>query len=85
MKTTKILIVAATHGHEKIGLRVFAELEKLSLNSQNVELLIGNPVAEEKNVPFIESDLNRIFPGNEQGTLEEKRAFELSKKLKVRI
>jgi succinylglutamate desuccinylase len=77
----KILIVGSTHGHEKIGLRVIEEIRKLNLDKNQVEFIVGNPKASELCLPFIESDLNRVFPGKENGNYEEKRAFELSKKI----
>lgn len=77
----KILIVGSTHGHEKIGLRVIEELTKLNLDSNQVEFIVGNPKASELGVPFTESDLNRIFPGNQDGNYEERRAFELTEKI----
>lgn len=78
IKTKKILIVGATHGHEKIGLRVIAELRKLNLDSNQVEFVVGNPKASELGVPFTKGDLNRVFPGRPDGNYEERRAFELS-------
>jgi succinylglutamate desuccinylase len=77
----KILIVGATHGHEKIGVHVIEELRKLNIDESLVDFEIGNPKACDQNIPFIESDLNRVFPGKEEGTYEEMRAFELSKKI----
>lgn len=47
--------------------------------SDQIQFITGNPQASEKNIPFIESDLNRIFPGKADGDYEERRAFELSK------
>ncbi len=73
----KIIVVGATHGHEKIGLRVISELKKLNIPDNQLELIIGNPHAEERNVPFTDSDLNRVFPGKADGTYEERRAYEL--------
>lgn len=78
---SKILIVGSTHGHERIGLRVIEELKQLNIDKKLVNFEIGNPKASEKNIPFFESDLNRVFPGKEHGTYEEMRAFELSKKI----
>ena len=78
---SKILIVGSTHGHERIGLLVIAALKKLPITADNVEFIVGNPMASEKGIPFLENDLNRIFPGKEHGTYEEMRAFELSKKI----
>ena len=78
----KILIVGSTHGHEKIGQYVHEELKKILPENSGVEMIIGNPRASDLNVAFIESDLNRVFPGKELGTYEEMRAFELSPKIK---
>ena len=78
----KILIVGSTHGHEKIGLKVIDELQKLNLDNAQIEFIVGNPKASELGVPFNESDLNRVFPGKLDGNYEEKRAYELSKKIK---
>lgn len=77
----KILIVGSTHGHEKIGLGVIEGLEKLNLDSNQVEFVVGNPKASELGVPFTEGDLNRVFPGRPDGNYEERRAFELSEKI----
>lgn len=77
----KILIVGSTHGHEKIGFNVINELKKLNLNSNFIEFEIGNPLAFSKNIPYIETDLNRSFPGSELGSYEERRAFELMTKI----
>lgn len=78
---SKILIVGSTHGHERIGLRVIQELKQFNIDEKLVSFEIGNPKASEKNIPFFENDLNRVFPGKEHGTYEEMRAFELSKKI----
>ena len=79
---SKILIIASTHGHERIGLKIISELQKLGIDKNLLDFEIGNPKASEQNIPFVESDLNRSFPGKESGTYEEMRAFELSPKIK---
>ena len=81
-KINKVLIVGCTHGHEKIGLKVIEELKKLNIDKNILCFEVGNPKAEEKNVPFIESDLNRVFPGKNNGTYEEIRAYQLLSKIK---
>jgi len=78
----KILIVGSTHGHERIGLKVIDELRKLNVGSNVLHFEVGNPRASEKNIPFTENDLNRVFPGKEHGAYEEMRAYELSPKIK---
>lgn len=79
----KIIIIGATHGHERIGARVIEALQKISIPNDSVECIIGNPRAYEHNVPFVESDLNRVFPGDAHGTYEERRAHELSEKIRT--
>ena len=49
---SKILIVASTHGHERIGLKVIEELKQLNIDENLVSFEIGNPKASEKNIPF---------------------------------
>lgn len=75
------MIVGSTHGHEKIGQYVSEELQKFLREDSGVEFVIGNPKASVANVRFIESDLNRIFPGKADGDYEEKLAYELSSKI----
>ncbi len=71
-----IAIMTCLHGNEPFGLEVKRILEK------NVPVFVGSPLAIEKNVRFVESDLNRVFPGKENGDYEEKRAREILNELK---
>jgi len=70
----ELLVVACVHGNEIYGLEV---LKKFS----GVDSFVGNPKAVEKKVRFIDSDLNRVFPGKKDGNYEEKLALEINKKL----
>jgi succinylglutamate desuccinylase len=79
---TRVLIIGSTHSHEKIGLRVIESLRNLGLDPSLLDFEEGNPEAEKRSVRLIESDLNRVFPGKKHGTYEEKRAFELVKKIR---
>ena len=45
-------------------------------------IIIGNKKATLQDRRFIESDMNRIFPGKENGNYEEKETFKLNQKLK---
>jgi len=74
----KILIVAATHGHETLGVGLLEKIKGTPF-IQNVDTLIGNERALAANTAYIESDLNRVFPGKINGTYEERRAYEISK------
>ncbi|MDB4940328.1 MAG: aspartoacylase [Candidatus Doudnabacteria bacterium] len=75
----KILILGGTHGNEKTGVSVVKSLQRKEY--KNLEALIANPKAVEKNLRFIEADLNRNFdlPGK---TYEHKLAKSLKKTFK---
>jgi succinylglutamate desuccinylase len=72
----KILLNICTHGNEKIGVAVAREVKKLNIKG---ELLvnIANERAFKLNKRFIDQDLNRSFPGKQNGNYEERRAYEL--------
>jgi succinylglutamate desuccinylase len=68
----KIILNIGTHGDEMIGFKVEKEIKKLKLLKGELVVNIANPKAVELRKRFIESDLNRSFPGNARGTHEEK-------------
>ncbi len=68
----KILIIAATHGDEKIGSEVIARLKKKKLDAY-FDYLIANQKAFKKNVRFVDFDLNRAYPGDKKSKFYEKR------------
>jgi len=69
-------VVVCLHGDELFGLEVIDKISK------EIPIFIGNPKAIEHKTRSIDSDLNRVFPGNPFGDEEEKRAFFLLEKLK---
>lgn len=69
-------IVICLHGDETFGLGVIHKILK------KIPIFIGNPEAVRKKVRYIDTDLNRAFPGNKNGNYEERRAFYLLNKLK---
>lgn len=73
----KFLVIGGLHGNEPLGLDVCKRLEKLKL--PYLDVFYGNPIAIEKNVRFVEEDLNRAFPGDPKGSIEAKRAVEIIK------
>ncbi|MFH2019783.1 MAG: succinylglutamate desuccinylase/aspartoacylase family protein [archaeon] len=75
----KIAIVVCVHGDEIKGLKV---AEMLKDHNPPVSLFIANSKAVASKFRFIDTDLNRCFPGNEEGNHEEIIAYELSKTLK---
>ena len=68
----KILIIAATHGDEQIGLEIYRNLSALGLEKY-FDFLIANPLALAANKRFIDCDLNRSYPGAADSRLYEKR------------
>jgi len=77
-----LLINGGTHGTEKIGSYVIESLKSLIGNNKNISYNIAHPEALAKNVRFLETDLNRSFPGRPDGSLEEQIAFMLQSVIK---
>lgn len=73
----KIILNILTHGDEKIGLKVVKEIEKLSIDKNILSIQVANGKAFESRKRFIDQDLNRSFPGKENGNHEEKIAYKL--------
>ena len=78
----KIGIVGCLHGNERIGAEVIASLKTIKLNSGSLILVIANEEAMRQDKRFIDTDLNRCFPGKEECNHEEMLAFQLTKALK---
>jgi succinylglutamate desuccinylase len=76
----KVLFVVASHGDESIGLRAIEKLSKKT--GKKINYLIGNPEALKNNVRFVNSDLNRVYPGKLKGDVEEKTAYNNLKLIK---
>ena len=70
-----MLIVYCLHGDEIVSETIAKKINK----EFNIEILLGNPRAREKNVRFIETDLNRSF--NKKESYEATRAQELKELL----
>lgn len=68
----EILIAVTTHGNERIGIEVVENLVEQKLD-RFFDFLIANPKALKKNTRFIDSDLNRSYPGNEKSDKYEER------------
>lgn len=67
--------VVCQHGNEETPLRVIRRY------SQRLTYVLANPAAYRRNARFMQTDLNRSFPGRERGSHEEK----LAKRLLVRV
>lgn len=76
-KTT--LITWATHGNEKIWLHIIDTIKqkiKKTPHEWTFYLLIGNPLALDQGVRFVDEDLNRAF-SSQRHTYESSRANEI--------
>lgn len=67
-------VTVCLHGNEFFGLEVAKKLD--------VPAFIANPLAVKNNVRFIETDMNRSFPGKPDGSHEEREAYKLLKQVK---
>jgi succinylglutamate desuccinylase len=78
-----VVIVGGTHGNEPGGVKAIVQLHRafrngeIKLNRGKISLLLGNPKAYEKEVRYIDSDLNRVFVKQDSSSVEGKRAREI--------
>lgn len=88
--TKRICIVTGTHGDELEGQYVCFQLNKIV--QENLDLLDGtieiypalNPLGIDsitRGIPNFDLDMNRIFPGNSEGTMAEHVAYVLFRDL----
>ncbi|MFH2130868.1 MAG: succinylglutamate desuccinylase/aspartoacylase family protein [bacterium] len=83
-----VWLTACTHGDEVGGLVVIQEIFKL-LQRRLVKGVVNafplmNPIGFEtisRNITFSREDLNRSFPGNAEGTLGERIAYQIFSKI----
>lgn len=74
----EVVIVGGVHGDETGGVCAVRRLRKADLALQRgVAFVIANPEAVACGERYIESDLNRAFPGNPAGDHEEQLAADL--------
>lgn len=87
----RLCVVTGTHGDELEGQMVCYEMARLV--NENIEMLDGtleiypalNPLGIDtiqRGIPNFDLDMNRIFPGNEHGTMAEQAAFRICEDLK---
>lgn len=79
----RVLVNICSHGNEVIGLEIQKKCKNLNIKNGSLSFNVGNPEAVRQGKRFIESDLNRSFPGSENGTYEEKIAFYMMKYIKL--
>lgn len=67
-----ITFVAGIHGNEQMPVKALSE--------NNIQFILGNPSAYDKNTRFIEHDLNKVF-GISNDAYESRRALEILKEI----
>jgi hypothetical protein len=72
-----VAVVGCVHGNEVIGEKVINHLKRLKPEKGTLELVIANEEAAQQNKRFIDTDLNRAFPGNTYGNKEQRLAVML--------
>lgn len=70
-------IVAAMHGNESSPVIIDQLKQQITLQKGTVIFITANPYALSKKNRYIDTDLNRIFPGKAGGNIEEQLANEL--------
>ncbi|MDG5760572.1 succinylglutamate desuccinylase/aspartoacylase family protein [Natronococcus sp. A-GB1] len=82
--TPEIAVVAGIHGDEPCGVRAVEQLlDENPTVERPVKLVVANEKALERQVRFVDEDLNRVFPGNpnaktHEGQLADELVDELS-------
>ncbi len=74
----EVAIVGGVHGDERSGIRAVRRLRDADLEFQRgVAFVLANPAAIAANEHYLDSDLNRVFPGDPNGDREERIAAQL--------
>ncbi len=74
----EVVVVGGVHGSEKSGVRAVRRLRETELDLQRgVAFVLANPPAIAAGERYLDSDLNRVFPGDPDGNREERIAAEL--------
>jgi len=65
----EVAVVGGVHGDEPSGVHAVRTLRQADLDLQRgVMFVIANPAAVEAGQRFLDSDLNRMFPGDSEET-----------------
>ncbi|WP_299262299.1 succinylglutamate desuccinylase/aspartoacylase domain-containing protein [Halorientalis sp.] len=76
----EIAVIGGIHGDEPCGVHAVETLLSADVEFQRpVKFVIANEAARQRDVRYVDEDLNRAFPGNPEGDTHESRlAHELS-------
>ncbi|WP_290811923.1 succinylglutamate desuccinylase/aspartoacylase family protein [Halovivax sp.] len=73
-----VVVVGGVHGDERSGVRALRRLREADLDlRRGVAFVLANPAAIEAGERYLDSDLNRAFPGDPDGDREERLAARL--------
>jgi predicted deacylase len=70
-------VVGLVHGNEPCGGYAIDKLMNIKPKKGTLILIKANTEAEKVNKRYVETNLNRAFPGKEDGKIEERIAYEL--------
>ena len=74
----EVVVVGGIHGDEKSGIQAIRRLREATLDLQRgVAFVLAHPAAIEADTRYLDSDLNRVFPGDLNGDREERIAAHL--------
>jgi hypothetical protein len=74
----EVVVIGGVHGSEKSGVRAVRRLREADLDlRRGVAFVLANPAAIEAGERYLDSDLNRVFPGDPDGDREERIAARL--------
>ena len=75
---SEVAVVGGVHGNETGGVRAVRRLRGADLDLQRgVAFVLANPAAVDAGERYLDSDLNRVFPGDLDGDREERLAARL--------
>jgi len=81
IKTSKkpiLTILCLTHGDEVFGKEIFDYFTNNTTQYPGLQLILCNEEAYSHTKRFIETDLNRSYPGNQKGSHEERLAYKIT-------
>ncbi|WP_232701898.1 succinylglutamate desuccinylase/aspartoacylase domain-containing protein [Halobacterium wangiae] len=74
----EVAVIGGVHGDEPGGVHAVRRLRDADLDLQRgVMFVVANPAAVEAGQRFLDSDLNRVFPGDPDGDREQRIAAEV--------
>jgi nucleoside diphosphate kinase len=75
--TNKVSLVCCVHGNEVFGKDVFDNFSAKLAEYPGLTIVLANEKALSENRRFIDSDLNRVFPGDIKGDYEKRLAAQI--------